>query len=146
MRRTKIVATLGPAVDSLEAMVALLEAGADVFRMNLSHGQREDHERLLLQSREAQARTGRNLAVLIDLQGPRLRVGRMKDGRMQLETGSRVTLTSRDVIGEVGRRERTARVVTLADAAVVGDQDRARLRELGHLQRQPPAARAADSV
>ncbi len=100
MRRTKIVATLGPAVDSLEAMVALLEAGADVFRMNLSHGQREDHERLLLQAREAQARTGRNLAVLIDLQGPRLRVGRMMDGRMQLETGSRVTLTSRDVIGE----------------------------------------------
>jgi pyruvate kinase len=100
LRRTKIVATMGPAVDSVDTMVALLEAGADVLRLNLSHGLREDHERLLRQAREAQARTGRNVAVMVDLQGPRLRVGRMRDGLLHLTKGSQVTLTSRDVAGE----------------------------------------------
>lgn len=100
MRRTKIIATLGPAVDSVDAMVALLEAGADVFRLNLSHGQRRDHERFLAQAREAQVQTGRNVAILVDLQGPRLRVGRIEGGHMELETGSMATLTSRGVLGK----------------------------------------------
>ncbi|MCK5254274.1 MAG: pyruvate kinase, partial [Thermoplasmata archaeon] len=99
LRRTKIVATLGPAVGSVETMMALLEAGADVFRLNLSHGQREDHERFLERAREAQVRTGRNMAILVDLQGPRLRVGTIEGGRMELRTGSTATLTSRDVVG-----------------------------------------------
>ncbi len=100
LRRTKIVATLGPAVASVETMMALLEAGADVFRLNLSHGQREDHERFLERAREAQVRTGRNMAILVDLQGPRLRVGTIEGGQMELRTGSTATLTSRDVVGE----------------------------------------------
>jgi pyruvate kinase len=100
LRRTKIVATLGPAVDNVETMIALIEAGADVFRLNLSHGQRKDHERFLERAREARVHTGRNVAILVDLQGPRLRVGRIEGGRMVLETGSSATLTSRDVVGE----------------------------------------------
>lgn len=100
MRRTKIVSTLGPAIDSVEALSGLLEAGTDVLRLNLSHGTREDHERLVRRAREAQARTGRNLAIMVDLQGPRLRVGRLQGGRMHLATGGSALLTSRDVMGE----------------------------------------------
>jgi len=101
-RRTKIVATVGPAVASGEAIEQLVVAGADVLRINLSHGDREGHERFIRWAREAQASTGRNVAVLVDLQGPRLRVGKMRDGSMELVAGSTVTLTSRDVLGADG--------------------------------------------
>ncbi|MCK5251373.1 MAG: pyruvate kinase, partial [Thermoplasmata archaeon] len=83
-RRTKIVATLGPAVDSVDSIADLMRAGADVLRLNLSHGERQDHDRFVHQTREAQARTGRNVAIMVDLQGPRLRVGRMEGGKMVL--------------------------------------------------------------
>ena len=101
-RRTKIVATLGPAVDSVDSIADLMRAGADVLRLNLSHGERQDHDRFVHQAREAQARTGRNVAIMVDLQGPRLRVGRMKGGRMVLKTGSQALLTSREVLGADG--------------------------------------------
>ena len=102
MSRTKIVATLGPAVDSASAMTALIEAGADVLRINLSHGEREDHERLLTTAREASTRLGRDIAIMVDLQGPRLRVGHVSGGSMHLQTGQRAVLTSRDVLGGDG--------------------------------------------
>ncbi len=101
-RKTKIVATLGPAVDSVDAIEGLLNAGADVLRLNLSHGGREDHTRFIEQARKAQARTGRNVAIMVDLQGPRLRVGSIDGGEMVLETGSQALLTSRDVKGADG--------------------------------------------
>ncbi len=96
------MATLGPAVDSVDSIAGLLKAGADVLRLNLSHGLREDHRRFVEQSREAQASTGRNVALMVDLQGPRLRVGTIEGGTMVLETGSQATLTSRDVHGADG--------------------------------------------
>jgi len=101
-RRTKIVATVGPAVASMEAIGRLVHAGADVLRINLSHGDREGHDRSIGWAREAQESTGRNVAVMVDLQGPRLRVGRMAGGSMELVKGSTVTLTSRDVLGADG--------------------------------------------
>ncbi len=100
MRRTKIVATLGPAVDSREGMASLLRAGADVVRINLSHGERADHQRLLGLARRAAGEVGRPVAVMVDLQGPRLRVGRISGGSMRLDVGAEVVLTSRDVLGE----------------------------------------------
>ncbi len=99
MRRTKIIATLGPAVDSLEGMRALVEAGANVFRLNLSHGERVDHDRLLATAREASHAAGKAVAAMVDLQGPRLRVGRMEGGVLELKAGSKVTFTSRKVLG-----------------------------------------------
>lgn len=96
------MATLGPAVDSVDAIAGLVGAGVDVLRLNLSHGDVEDHDRFVRQAREAQARTGRNVAVMVDLQGPRLRVGRLEGGSMVLKTGSRAVLTSRDVLGADG--------------------------------------------
>jgi pyruvate kinase len=101
-RRTKIVATLGPAVDSVDAIAELMGAGTDVLRLNLSHGERADHQRFVDQTREAQASTGRNMAIMVDLQGPRLRVGKFEGGRMVLETGAQALLTSRNVLGADG--------------------------------------------
>ena len=99
MRRTKIVATLGPAVDSREGMASLVRAGADVARINLSHGERPDHLRLLGLARRAAEEARRPVAVMVDLQGPRLRVGHIEGGAMTLVAGTEVVLTSRPVLG-----------------------------------------------
>src|SRR6476619_4903489 len=83
MRRTrhaKIVATLGPASSSPEMIRALFEAGADVFRFNFSHGSHEEHQTRYDIVRAIERETGRPIAVLADLQGPKLRIGRLADG------------------------------------------------------------------
>src|ERR1700752_2549205 len=90
MRRTKhakIVATLGPASDDRQTIQALFEAGADVFRLNFSHGKHEDHKRRLDLTREVEPDSGRPVGVLLDLQGPKLRVGAFPDGPITLVEG-----------------------------------------------------------
>ena len=97
MRRTrhaKIVATLGPASSSPEMIRALFEAGADVFRFNFSHGSHEEHQKRYDIVRAIEQETGRPIAVLADLQGPKLRVGRLAEGPVSLEEGERIRLTS----------------------------------------------------
>ena len=87
MRRTKhakIVATLGPASDERETIQALFDAGADVFRLNFSHGKHEDHNRRLDLIRDVERATGRPIGVLLDLQGPKLRIGTFPDGPVTL--------------------------------------------------------------
>jgi pyruvate kinase len=101
-RRTKIIATLGPASSSVEVIEQLIRAGVDVFRLNLSHGSHEDHRIAYERVREAAAKLERPTAVLADLCGPKLRVGRFSGGRIDLTGGSRVVVTTRDVIGESG--------------------------------------------
>ncbi|MEE8445022.1 MAG: pyruvate kinase, partial [Alphaproteobacteria bacterium] len=83
--RTKIVATLGPASSSPEIIEALFRAGADVFRLNFSHGEKDDHRRLHEIIRDLEKRTGRPIAVLADLQGPKLRIGAFADGEVELK-------------------------------------------------------------
>ena len=93
MRRTrhaKIVATLGPASSSPEMIRALFEAGADVFRFNFSHGSHEEHQKRYDIVRAIEQETGRPIAVLADLQGPKLRVGRLADGPIALDQGDRI--------------------------------------------------------
>ena len=98
-RRTKIVATLGPATESAEMIHALMDAGVDVFRMNFSHGTKEQKAELIpLIRREAERRL-RAVAILGDLQGPKIRAGTMENGRLELIRGSEVTITTRDVVG-----------------------------------------------
>jgi pyruvate kinase len=87
LRRTKIVATLGPATDSDEALRALLEAGADVLRINFSHGSVEDHEKRVTRARAAAAQLGRDVGVLGDLQGPKIRIRRFENGSVTLVNG-----------------------------------------------------------
>lgn len=80
LRRTKIVATLGPASDREGVLEAMLKAGVDVVRLNFSHGTADDHRRRLARVREIAAQLGRSVAALGDLQGPKIRVARFKDG------------------------------------------------------------------
>ncbi|MEJ8814590.1 pyruvate kinase [Variovorax ureilyticus] len=87
IKHAKIVATLGPASDEGGTIRALFEAGADVFRLNFSHGTREDHKRRLDLIRNVERESGRPIGVLIDLQGPKLRVGTFRDGPAMLVEG-----------------------------------------------------------
>jgi len=87
-RRTKIVATLGPAVDSSEQMRLLIQAGVDVVRINFSHGSAADQERLVTLARHAAEAEGRDVGILADLQGPKIRIDAFKDGPVVLEEGA----------------------------------------------------------
>src|SRR5918997_1747816 len=119
-RRAKIVCTLGPATGSLEQVTALVESGMDVARLNFSHGAYADHERAYQMVREASDRTGRAVAVLADLQGPKIRLGTFADGPVQWETGSRVCITVDDAEGTAERVSTTYK--GLAADARVGDR------------------------
>ncbi|WP_406831043.1 pyruvate kinase [Pedococcus sp. KACC 23699] len=105
MRRAKIVCTLGPAVSSPERIRALVDAGMDVARLNLSHGEYADHEEIYRSIRKASDETGHAVGILVDLQGPKIRTGRFSGGPVSLPTGSEFTITTREIDGtatEVG--------------------------------------------
>ena len=87
MRRAKIVATLGPATESYEMVRAIIDAGVDVTRFNLSHGDYADHDARLANVRKASDDAGRAVAVLVDLQGPKIRLGRFAEGPHFLAVG-----------------------------------------------------------
>ena len=99
MRRAKIVATLGPATSSYENIRAIIEAGVDVARMNLSHGTYDVHEEVYGNVRKAAEDTGRPVAILVDLQGPKIRLGKFSDGPHELAEGDIFTITTEDVLG-----------------------------------------------
>jgi len=98
--RTKIVCTLGPASSSRETITRMIEAGMNVARMNFSHGTPDEHLERMKLVRATSRVTGRPVAVLQDLPGPRLRIGRLKHGVVLLNSGSYFTLTSREVEGD----------------------------------------------
>jgi pyruvate kinase len=100
VRRAKIVCTLGPATSTPERIKALVEAGMDVARLNLSHGSYDEHERVYRMVRDASDATGRGVGVLVDLQGPKIRLGRLASGPVHLEQGQQFTITTRDVPGD----------------------------------------------
>jgi pyruvate kinase len=91
-RRTRIVATLGPASSSPELLARLFHAGADVFRLNFSHGAHEDHLARIQAIRALEHSVRRPIGILADIQGPKLRVGKFNAGRVQLQTGQRFRL------------------------------------------------------
>ena len=102
-RHARIVATLGPASRAPEQVRALAAAGADVFRVNFSHGGHDDHARTIEAVREAEAALERPLAVLADLQGPKLRLGKFKDGMVELHAGQRFRIDLDDALGDAQR-------------------------------------------
>jgi pyruvate kinase len=99
MRRAKIVATLGPATESYEDIRGIIDAGVDVARMNLSHGTYEIHEKVYNNVRKAAADANRAVAVLVDLQGPKIRLGKFEDGPYDLAVGDTFVITTEDVVG-----------------------------------------------
>jgi pyruvate kinase len=98
-RRTKIVATLGPATSTPEAIRALIEAGASTFRLNFSHGSHADHHRSVCMIRQVSSELNQPVGILQDLQGPKIRLGKFTDGSIYLNKGDKYTLTSRKVPG-----------------------------------------------
>ena len=102
IRRTKIVATLGPASDTSEKIDRLVAAGVDMFRLNMSHGSHEQHAANLARVRQAANDAKRPIAVLADLCGPKIRVGKFPDGGIDLVPGAEVVVTTRRVAGEPG--------------------------------------------
>ena len=102
-RRARIVATLGPASRGPERVLALAQAGADVFRLNFSHGSHEDHAAALNAVRAAEASLGRPLGALADLQGPKIRLGRFAEGRIAIAPGDRLRLDDDPAPGDARR-------------------------------------------
>ncbi|MEE1938711.1 pyruvate kinase [Streptomyces sp. TRM 70361] len=100
MRRSKIVCTLGPAVDSYEQLKTLIEAGMNVARFNMSHGSHPEHEERYHRLRKAAQETGRAIGVLADLQGPKIRLETFADGPVELVRGDEFTITTEDVPGD----------------------------------------------
>jgi pyruvate kinase len=99
MRRAKIVATLGPATSSYEDIRAIIDAGVDVARMNLSHGTYDVHEAVYANVRKAADDSGRAVAVMVDLQGPKIRLGKFEGGPYELAEGDIFSITTDDVLG-----------------------------------------------
>jgi pyruvate kinase len=98
-RRAKIVCTLGPATSDPERIRGLIDAGMDVARLNFSHGSHADHEGSFRLVREAAEASGRAVGILADLQGPKIRLGRFADTKVEWRTGDTVYITSDDVVG-----------------------------------------------
>ena len=120
MRRAKIVCTIGPVTESREQIQALVDAGMDVARINRSHGDQEAHELVYRNVRAAAQASGRAVAVLVDLQGPKIRLGTFVEGTVELTEGDTFTITTDDVPGTKERASTTYQ--GLPGDAKVGDQ------------------------
>lgn len=104
MRRTKIVATLGPSSSTPERITGLIRAGMNVARLNFSHGTHEEHAAHIAMVRQAAAQTGKHIAILQDLQGPKIRTGKLEGGRpVELVAGQTFTLTTEPIEGNAAR-------------------------------------------
>ncbi|HSK00913.1 MAG TPA: pyruvate kinase [Kofleriaceae bacterium] len=103
MPRAKIVCTLGPATATPERVGELIDAGMSVARLNFSHGTHEDHAKVLAIVRAEAERRGKAIAVLLDLQGPKIRTGRFAEGQVELRPGAEFTITTEPVTGDVHR-------------------------------------------
>ncbi len=102
-KRTKIVATLGPASAKKEVLTSMIAKGVDVCRLNFSHGSQEDHLKMIHTIREINREHGINVSILADLQGPKIRIGKMKEGGAVLLNGEQVEITTNELIGDESR-------------------------------------------
>ncbi len=107
MRRAKIVCTFGPATSTPERIRELVDAGLDVARLNLSHGTYAEHERIYRMIREAAEESGRGVGVMVDLQGPKIRLGKFAEGSANLVYGDRFTITTDECPGDAVRASTT---------------------------------------
>ncbi|MGZ4981827.1 MAG: pyruvate kinase [Methylobacter sp.] len=99
-RKTKIIATLGPASNTHEVITDLIKAGVDVFRLNMSHGEHESHEKLYRIIRESAEALNQHITIFADLCGPKIRTGKFKNGSIIIEKGNQVILTTREILGD----------------------------------------------
>jgi len=120
VRRAKIVCTLGPASETVEQLESLILAGMDVARLNLSHGSHEDHLARYTAVRTAADKLGKGVGIFIDLQGPKIRVGKFKNGSETLESGQVFTITTADYEGDSEKCSTTYK--GLCDDVAAGDR------------------------
>jgi pyruvate kinase len=120
MPRAKIVCTLGPASSTPQRIGELIDAGMSVARLNFSHGTHDDHARMLQVVRAEADRRGKAIAVLLDLQGPKIRVGKLATGQIELRPGAELTITTDDIVGDERRVSTTYQ--GLPRDVKVGDQ------------------------
>ena len=125
MPNTKIVATLGPATDAPGVLQQMLAAGVDVFRLNASHGEQDQHAARITAVREAARQAGIHAGILLDLQGPKIRLGRFENGGCVLATGGQFTITTEQLLGSPERActgyGRFARDVKPGDRILLAD-------------------------
>ena len=134
-RRARIVATLGPASRGIDRIRDLAVAGADVFRANFSHGSHDDHARAIDDVRKVEALVGRPIAVLADLQGPKLRLGEFADGMIRLKAGQPLRLDLKSKAGDaerIGVPHPEIFAALRTGALVLLDDGKVRLRVLKH--------------
>lgn len=98
--RTKIVATLGPASSKKEVLLSMIKAGVDVCRLNFSHGSQADHQNVINTIRDINKKYKTNVSILADLQGPKIRIGLVKDGGINLVGGHKIQITTKELIGD----------------------------------------------
>src|SRR4051812_35871845 len=103
LRSTKIVATLGPASSDSAVLERMFRAGVDVVRLNFSHGTADDHLKRAEAVRDVSRKVGRTVAIMCDLQGPKIRVGKFKEGKVNLEKGQPFILDAGLALGDIGR-------------------------------------------
>jgi pyruvate kinase len=120
MRKAKIICTMGPASREEPTLGRLVEAGMDVARLNFSHGTHDDHLKAIKAVRDAAERAGRPIGLLLDLQGPKIRVGKIEGGKVRLEPGAEVTITADQ--GQPGNASKfSCSYEGLADDVSIGD-------------------------
>jgi pyruvate kinase len=140
-RRTKIVATIGPASRDAEVLARMVEAGMDVARLNFSHGSADEHAETARLVREAAGRAGRQVAILQDLPGPKLRIGRLRDGVAEFKPGDNTTF----VCGENGAEGDATRLfITYAGLASTVDVDEVMYLADGAVRLRVTAVRPGD--
>lgn len=103
MRKTKIICTMGPACDSVPVLKAMIEAGMNVARLNLAHGDLEEHRKRMDNVRQAAAELDAPVAILLDIKGPEIRTGLLKEAACVLKAGERITLTTEQIAGDAER-------------------------------------------
>jgi pyruvate kinase len=123
--KTKIVCTIGPASESQRVMEQMLLAGMNVARLNFSHGDFESHKRVIDTLRSSSRATGRRVAIMADLSGPKMRIGKLKEEPVELKAGEVFTLTTKEIIGDVTRASvsfsRLPKAVKPGDALYLND-------------------------
>ena len=102
-KKVKILATLGPATDGIDDILELVEAGVNIFRLNFSHGDHADHAQRYQWIRQVERQLNYPLGILMDLQGPKLRVGRFAEGKVQLVRGQALRLDLDETLGDQRR-------------------------------------------
>jgi len=125
LNKTKIVCTIGPASEKQEVMEQMLLAGMNVARLNFSHGDFESHKRVIDTLRSASRATGRRVAIMADLSGPKMRIGKLKEEPVELKAGDVFTLTTKEIVGDVTRASvsfsRLPQAVKPGDALYLND-------------------------